>query len=86
MLPLGTYGNTDASTRRRPADAVDSHGERIDHRGVVDAHAPGAGRVQGGLGVAGNPVEDLLVGLDRRAGEISPPLNGSNAGAPRMRG
>ena len=35
---------------------------------VVDAHPRRARRVQRGLGVLGDPVEDLLVGLDRRAG------------------
>ena len=49
-------------------DAVHAHRQRVDDGHVVGAHLRGARRVQRRLAVAAHPVEDLLVGLDRRAG------------------
>ena len=44
------------------------HRRGVDDRQLVDAHGRGARGVQRGLGVGADPVEDLLVGGDGRAG------------------
>ena len=51
-------------------DTVDAHRRRVDDGARVDVRAlpRGARRVQGRLGIVTDPVEDLLVGGDRRAG------------------
>ena len=51
---------------------MDPHRRRVGHRHLVDAHLRRARGVQRRLGVLADPVEDLLVGLHRRArGELA---------------
>jgi hypothetical protein len=48
-------------------DTADGQGRRVEHVGLPHPHAAGARRVQRRLGVARDPVEDLLVGLNAGA-------------------
>lgn len=75
---VGEHGGVDDA---ESLDAVDAHGERVDDAHLVGAHLRGAGGVEGGLAVAGDPVEDLLVGLDLGpGGELARGGNAANAG------
>ena len=80
MLPLVTYGITEASTTRRPVDAVDAHRRGSTTDGVAGAHPARARRVQGGLGVAPTQSRISSSVATSGPGETSPASNGANAG------
>src|SRR4026207_1667657 len=78
MLPLGMYGNTEASTTRSPlvprtsivaGSVTDSSSVplRAAHGRLRGAPPCGAGGMEGRLGVAGDPFQDLGVGRDARS-------------------
>src|SRR3954452_2311016 len=64
MLPLVTNGMTEASTDRQAVETAHAHRVGIDNR----RHAAGTRGMSRGLGVARDPVEDLLVAVDQRTG------------------
>ena len=67
MLPFVTYGIDDASTTRSPSRPWTRIVSGSSDRQLVDAHPRRARRMERRLGVARDPVEDLLVGLDASA-------------------